>query len=120
MAYNKNEPKITNLWQKMTFVCGKYDAQGNMCKHQFQEAMLGRTPSFECPACHNSISFYDVEKFASFIAKTSVNASKIDEDINFTNCKHQVLNKYTKQTVTFLVLEDKKGRLKVAVSKEGY
>ena len=118
MAYNKNEPTISYLWQKMSFICGKAKQDGEICKTPMTETMLGKVPSLECPVCHNNVSFYDVEKFASFISKTSVSAAKDGEDINFTNCRHSILNKYTRQNVNFVVTQDKKGKLTVAVERE--
>lgn len=114
----RSEPRISNIWQKMKFVCGKEDNTGSMCKGEMQQAMIGRVPALQCPVCQSYVSFYDIEKFASYISKESVQASIDGEDIDFTNLKHKINNKYTKEHIIFDVLEDKKGKLMVAVSKE--
>lgn len=114
----KSEARITNIWQKMKFVCGKEDANGSVCGGEMQQTMIVKVPALQCTKCQSYVSFYDIEKFASHITKESVQASIDDEDIDFTNYKHKITNRYTKDRIVFDILEDKKGNLTVAVSKE--
>ena len=115
----KKETKVTGIWSKVKFVCGKFVKDGEHsvpCGHDLDIELRHEVPFMVCPVCGQSFPYTDAEKMVQRISDEIVDNAMTDTESDFTNEKFSVKKSDGTHT-DFRVLKDRAGSLVISAVK---